>query len=200
MPEPTRLGATVSAAIIVLVLTAAPAVAHKLKLFAAVDGSAIGGTAYYSGGGRSVGVIVRVFGPDGAPLGQAVTDDEGRFRVAVAGAFDHHLVVESGDGHRAEVVIPAAALAGGPVPGPAMPTGAALPAAALPTPPAGTCPTAEIERLVAQGVASQVIPLREALDRYEDRVRIADVLGGLGAILGLFGLWSLFRRNRGAGP
>jgi nickel transport protein len=53
-----------------------------------------------------------------------------------------------------------------------------------------------------EGIEKQVVKLREELVRYEDRVRLHDVLGGIGCILGLMGLTFYFlgvrRREKAA--
>jgi nickel transport protein len=51
---------------------------------------------------------------------------------------------------------------------------------------------------VEQAVARQIRPLREALQAHEERVRMRDILGGIGYIVGLAGLalwWSSRRRK-----
>lgn len=45
-----------------------------------------------------------------------------------------------------------------------------------------------LEAAVARAVASQVNPLREQIAAYEDRLRLHDILGGIGWIVGVAGL------------
>jgi hypothetical protein len=56
----------------------------------------------------------------------------------------------------------------------------------------------EIDSLVEQAVARQILPLREALAEAQAQASFRDVLGGLGYIVGLagLGLWWTRRRQR----
>lgn len=206
---PQRLNPIIIVVVAAVLMLAGPAEAHRLKLFAAVDGGAITGSAYFTGGGRAVGVPVEVRGPDGALLLAVTTDAEGAFRFDPLGSFDHHLSVNSGDGHRADFLVSAEELPDSsvsrrpvetmvPEPGPGRGPETET-ATAEDTP--DTCATglsAEALAAVDAAVARHVRPLREALDAYENRVRVADVVGGLGAILGLFGAAAfLASRRRG---
>jgi nickel transport protein len=164
-----------------VLLCAAPALAHRIHLFAS-GGTVIEGSAYFSGGGALASATVRVTAPNGVRLGEVRTDAAGRFTFRPAHRCDHVFVVEMGDGHRAECTVPAAelpsdlpSLPGAPPPPPAEPSGQPEPAD----------PSArELERAVARAVR----PLREQIDRLEHRLRFRDVLGGLGYIAGLTGL------------
>lgn len=182
----------------VLSLTAAPALAHKLKIFAAADGAEVSGYAYFSGGDRAQGAALTVTGPDGAVLFTGTTAADGTFRFTAARRVDHTVTVDGGDGHQAQATLPAAdlppGLPGGEGPGEGdAPPAAPASAAALPTP----APSAEMQAMIEAAVARQVRPLREQLDAYQDQVRWHDVAGGIGTIIGLAGL--AFGLTRGKG-
>ena len=183
-----------------LVLAASPAEAHKLKVFATTIGRRINGTAYFVGGGPAKGAAVRVETRDGQTLATLQADDEGKFTFAAEARIDHVLVVDSGDGHSARFTVAALDLpeslpaavgaltptsSGGAEPLAAsaapLPTPAALPQAASVSPEA-------LQTMIAEVVAQQVRPLREQLNNYEDQVRLRDIVGGLGYILGIAGL------------
>jgi len=203
------------AALCALAFGAQPAHAHKLKVFAAAEGADIKGYVYFPGGGRARGVKVLVQGPGEAGLGEVTTDDEGRFSFPARVRCDHTFVADSGDGHRATCAVQAEDLP----PDLPAPGGGAGPATASvgrvpePTPPKqplqlrrpdpardspGTSQTAS-QRDIEQAVSRQVRPLREALEAYEEKVRLRDVLGGIGYILGIMGITFYFlgRRRRG---
>jgi len=172
-----------------LSLLTIPAEAHKLKLFATTEGAAIHGTAYFSGGDKAMRIKGQLLAPDGTLAGEFTTDDEGRFVVEAGTRADYTLSVDAGDGHVATLVVPADQLPEGLPPGP-IPS--APPVASVVTSAAGT-------DAVEAAVARQIRPLREQLDAYEDKVRLHDILGGIGTIFGLFGVaaW-LSARRRGA--
>jgi nickel transport protein len=156
----------------ILLLSPSPAWAHKLNLFAHVEGATIQGKAYFSGGTAAQGVKVVAFDPAGKELGQTTTDTEGKFTMKPGGRCDHRLVVRTDDGHAAEFTVPAAEL----------PEGDAVRA------------NDNIDALT-----QQVVRLREDLNEYEQRLRFRDVLGGIGYIVGVSGVAFYFlgaRRNR----
>jgi nickel transport protein len=76
------------------------------------------------------------------------------------------------------------------------------PAADGATPEAAPTDRTELERVVDAVVTRRIRPLGEKLEAYEGRRRLADVLGGIGYILGLAGLVFYFKasaRKRAAG-
>lgn len=169
------------AAFLGLLLLAAPAQAHKLKVFATVEGAEIAGSAYFVGGEKAAGVPGRILGGDGSLVTGFVTGPDGGFRHKVSMRMDHMVVVESEDGHAAQFTLPAAGFP------PSLPEGKAALTA-------GT-DTAALEAAIAR----QIRPLREQLDAYESKVRLHDIMGGIGTIFGLFGCWAwLQSRRRGS--
>ena len=53
-----------------------------------------------------------------------------------------------------------------------------------------------LETMVEQAVARQVAPLRRQIKEYEQRVRLHDIIGGIGYIVGLFGLAGIIIARR----
>jgi nickel transport protein len=88
-----------------LILAPAPAHAHKLNLFAQVDGVTIAGRAYFPGdiAARQVEVIAR--DAAGGELGRAKTDDTGHFMLSAPIKTDYHLTAETADGHAANCIV-----------------------------------------------------------------------------------------------
>jgi nickel transport protein len=179
-------------ALLALGLVAGPAAAHKLKVFARVEAGEIVGSAYFVGGARAAGALVRILDPAGTELARLTPDEQGRFRYRPTHPGDYQVEADSGDGHVARWTLNAGEFGSGPAP----------PAAAAPTPQSTSRPAASVDpalaALVEEAVARQIAPLREQLLAYEDKVRLHDVLGGLGYILGLAGL-ALWWRSRTGG-
>ena len=186
-------------ALLLIAVPASFAFAHRLKAFGFAEGTAIHGSVYFSGNVAAQGVCIQVFDPDGALLAETTSDDDGRFTITAGRRVDHRIVADSGDGHRAEYVVPAHELPPA-LPGPATSVASGAAPADLPASAVGsTRPfSAETEEMVERAVARQVGPLREQLDAFADQVRWRDVLGGLGYILGITGIgcWLIARRNR----
>jgi len=91
------------ALILALMLAAAPADAHRLKLFVTAEGPDLVGTAYFAGGGKAAGIEGRVTAPDGRELARFRTDAEGGFRVAAPA--EAVVQVDGGDGHAASTAL-----------------------------------------------------------------------------------------------
>jgi nickel transport protein len=108
------------------------------------------------------------------------------------------VVVDAGEGHTKTVTVSAKEI---PTTLPAW-SGGALPPAGDPpaSPTAGT--SAELPARLA-AIGEQLAELRKEVARNENKVRLHDVLGGIGCILGLMGLTFYFlgvrRKERGAG-
>lgn len=163
--------------VMVGLLTAQPALAHRFKCFATAQAAAVSGYCWMSGGVRPPDVPLLIHGPDGSTVLKTTTGPDGQFTFTAARRMDHHIIAQT-MGHRAEWVVRAAEL---PASLPAGPT-AADDMAATPADQADT------EAVVEAAVARQIAPLREELAAFQDEVRFKDVLGGLGWIVGLFGL------------
>lgn len=181
-----------------------PALAHKVVVFATVEGETVHGEAYFRGGDPVRAAKVTVVGPDENVLGETKTDDEGRFTFPVRLRTNHTLIVDAGEGHRGEYTVPAEELAGElPTPDGTQSTAGKPPGSvesSAPLEPGGeAAPRASREEPVAtpgdgdlrariEAVGREVAALRKDLDRYKNELRLQDVLGGLGYILGIMGL------------
>jgi nickel transport protein len=199
--------------LLVLLLAVVPDTeAHRLIVFAAAQGAEIEGRVRFAGA-DAAGVQVLIEDAAGGRLATLTPDADGHFRYRALAPQDHHIVARSADGHRAEWLIRAVELAAG-FPSShgaaAGASGAPQAAGASPAPPQprheATPPTTELPdagdidpRLTAaieRAVARAVAPLREELQQTRAALRLADILGGVGWILGIAGL-VLWWRARG---
>jgi len=191
-------------------LASAPAAAHSLKLFVTVDGMVVSGHGFFVGGGRPQGVAVKIRDADGRDLYDGRTDANGAFAWTAPAPAAYTVLLDTGDGHftRAEVAADRF-VGGGPAPAPAGP--AATPEPAKPNgmqppvvaaSPGSGVSAGEIEAAVDRALARRLGPLVEAQERSESRLRFADIMGGIGMIVGLAGLgaWAMARRREGARP
>jgi nickel transport protein len=176
-----------------------PAEAHRLKVFAAVVGANIEGKAYFVGGGPAVNVSATLRDRSEKIVDEGLTDMEGRFALTAPAREDLTVVVDALDGHVARFTIAAARLPetlpageGGGLP-------AATPAEGAGPVPIDPLPTASAEEIAAI-VARQIEPVVEQLDSLESSIRLHDVLGGLGYIIGIFGLFAFLKSRLGATP
>jgi len=199
----------VVAPLIVAALAVCEALAHDIRMSARVEGRQIVGKVYVRGGGTVAGAKVTAFDPNNRELGGTQTDEQGLFRLPVRRRCDHRLLADTGDGHGAEYLIKASLLpedlpSGDDASGPSLAQPQQLPAvedtttgraadAASQAPATATESDASVKQLRAE-----IDDLRQQLDQYRQRVRLLDVLGGIGYILGLTGIayyWLALRRN-----
>jgi nickel transport protein len=197
-----------------LALGCSPASAHRLKVFAFVEGARIEGSVYFAGGGKASSARIIVTDADGRILAELEPAADGSFSLEAREPVEHRIVAESADGHRAEWRVSASELLA------AFPTkgreaqdasaawtkgGSVMPAARVP-PGAEAATPSESDRAldpmitaaIEQAVAHQVRPLREELIDWRDRLRIQDILGGIGYIFGLAG-FAFWWHGRAAG-
>jgi nickel transport protein len=185
--------------------SATPADAHKVNVFAYADGATIQGEVYVRGGDPVRGATITVFDPSGAELGTALTDDEGEFTLEARFRCDHRVVADAGGGHAAEYTVPAGELPDG-LPARGEPPEERPDPQAAPTPPEED-PTAAPDRAPLhaelQSLNTQIIQLRRQLDQYQAKIRLQDILGAIGYIVGVMGLAFYFlgvrRKEQAAG-
>jgi nickel transport protein len=185
------------------------ALAHKLQVFAFAEGMRIAGSTYFAGGGAASGARIEVRDDAGSLLAELAPDGEGRFVYEAQAPIAHRILAITGDGHRAEWRITADELAedlsepmrsppsaGSPVDM----SGSLDPQPHHTAPPPHSTPSIDpaLEAAIERAVARQIRPLREQLVAAEDHLRLKDILGGLGYILGLTGLALWWRSRAGS--
>ncbi len=178
-------------ALVLLVLLAlglpVSAGAHQLKLFATVEAGTVSGYGFFVGGGRAATARVSAAAGEVPVVAGLPVEADGSFAFPYDGPGPLRLVLDAGEGHRAEAILGADRFA---VPGAGEGLSSTIDADAL----------AElIEARVEAAVARQTRPLLEALAEAEARLRFSDIMAGIGMITGIAGaaLWVAARRRGG---
>ena len=187
-----------------LLLIPASVFAHKVKIFASAEGNVISGYVYYTGGGKPKQALILVQDQHGNGLGELKTDGNGEFSFSAETRRDHIFILELADGHRASFTVKAeelpASLAEAESAEPQLQFANdtverqknVLPVSDVNSSvleqKAFQLSAEELEAYLDMAIAKQLRPLREQLDRYEEKVRLHDILGGIGYIVGLMGL------------
>ena len=168
-----------------VLLSPSPAWAHKLNVFASAQGKTIEGKAYFRGGAPAQGVAVTAFSPAGEVIGKTRTDEQGRFAIEARFRCDHRILVDTGDGHGGEYLLPGSALPKE-LPGKEgkQPEDVSSPVSAAVLLPQRTM-SVSADQL--DSLRAEIVRLEEQLNAYEDRVRMTDILGGIGYIVGITG-------------
>ncbi len=163
-----------------LLLWAAPALGHKVNLFAFAEGERVYVQGYFSDGKRPQGGKVEVFGPGGELLLQGRTDQEGEFTFPTPAVSPIEVVLEAEMGHTARMRLDLAEeVGGGGAGGQATAEGA------------GEADSPQevrrLERLIERAVTKAVLPLAREVDALKSRVSTDRLLAGLGVILACLG-------------
>lgn len=185
------------------------ALAHKVVAGAYASGNRIEGEIGFSDGEMAKNVLVEVFTDDGKKLGETHTNAEGVFVFTPAQAVAHIFRADLGAGHVAEVKLevselPAALSKAGDPTKAAVSTSEATPAKTIvdsPSSEAAPPLTAAQRQIVAEAVRNEIRPLRREIIAYKEKNNLQTILGGIGYIVGLFGLWFFFaaRRQKASG-
>ncbi len=184
--------------------------AHRVSIFAWVDGNMVHTESKFAGGRMVKGGVVRVFDLEGNLLLEGKTDDNGEFSFQVPKRAALRLELEAGMGHKNEWTIAAEELGEAQ---PAQPEGdakaenvpsetiSAPPDAVSPSPAVGGISGKEMEQIVEQAVEKAVDkklkPVMIVLSELSDPgPKMSDVAGGIGYILGLVGVGAYFNSRK----
>lgn len=191
-------GATLFA--LLCVLAPCPAQAHRVTVFAWVEGGTVYTESKFSGGRRVSGGDMLVYDLEGNQLLSGKTDEHGEFSFAMPGKTGMRIVLQAGSGHRGEWTIPAGEIAPD--------AQKAQPSAAPAVPPGNPEGRTEMQgasldqvRLAVEHALDQrLAPLLKMMAEKEDSgPTLRDILGGMGYIFGLMGVAAYihFRRREG---
>lgn len=192
------LGVT-GVALFMVSLAVLPVWAHRMLVFAYLEGDQLQVESKFVGGGPvQDGVVLIRDQASGEILAKGLTDAQGRFSCPLPATArerraDLLVVVEAEMGHRGEFLLKAAQhLPGAATPAP---TPAAAPTAvtSVSTSPELKLTAPELEAVMDRVLARQLTPIKEMLAASQVRpITLPDIIGGLGYIFGLCGLWAYF--------
>lgn len=186
-----------SVVFVAMVLTPLSVHAHKLNLFAFVENNQVSIESYFPDGKKARNSEVQVLDAQGKVLTTGVTDEQGSFVFGAptpGGAI--RIVVNAGMGHQAEYALGADELSGTP----SQSTGSG--GLALPEPiGASSLPPASADRSVAAATSDETLravthaikPLAAEIAQLRQRTALADIIGGIGLIMGIFGAIGYFK-------
>ncbi|MBZ4021756.1 cobalt ABC transporter permease [Rhodobacter sp. TJ_12] len=183
-----------STVVVGALLAPLPALAHKVIASVFPSGKVIEGEVGFSDGKMGENVPVAVTAPDGTVLATVTTDDEGYFSYSPTQAVDLTFRADFGAGHVAETMMPKADVAK--ILGKAEALAAVQPQAAAPAGaphPAAPVAMTDAERMVEREAIAAMLrdelrPLRKEIAAYKEKNDLQTILGGIGYIVGLFGL------------
>lgn len=187
------------ALVLALVALPLPAAAHKVIFAIFKSGDSIEGELGFSNGDMSSGTSIQVLDTLGAKIGEVMTDSDGFFVFTPTEPIAHVFKADMGAGHVAEATMPADEIA-------ELLGVAAIEETVTATAPASATENAaqltvaslsNEERLaIAEAVRDEMRPLRRELAAYREKNDLQTILGGIGYIFGLFGLYFYIAARR----
>lgn len=182
---------------IIILSTNLPSFAHKVTIFAWVDGDTVFTESKFSGGKKAINAQVLVFDRDGKQLLEGKTDSKGRFSFKVPKITDLSIVLNAGMGHKAEWMIPESEI---------KEAGAILgskqglePSQAMES--IGLSKE-EIKGLIEESLERKLSPIIRMISESQSKgPSVTEIVGGIGYIFGLMGvaLYFLGRREKEGG-
>ena len=194
--------------LLLVLVSAGDAFAHKVIVFAWVDGNIVNTESKFHGGRMVQNAHVDVYGLNDKLLVEGETDSEGRFSFPVPQKTDLKIVVKAGMGHQGEWTVRASELSFAEV-ADASDTASVVHTVVVTTPKETTIPPttvshdclteADVDRIVNAALDKKMKPVVEKLSRLLDPEKspgIPDILGGIGYILGLVGVGAYVRYRK----
>ena len=187
-------------ALVILSVVSSTAYGHKVNVFAYVEGDQIFTEGYFSDGTRAKNSEVTVYDTDSHELTKGQTNEEGVFTFPTQGKQSLRIILNAGLGHQASYEIPVDELAGpaGPSKATTMSPSAGQ-AASLNASNAGSGSDeySQIsEAMVRKAVAQGVLPLALEISELKERRGFSDIVGGIGFIVGLLGIFAYFKARQ----
>ena len=196
-----RYGVSLLFAVIWLVFFHVPASAHRVMIFAWIEGDTVYTQSKFSGGKRVKNSVVVVYDNEGNRLVEGTTDDEGEFAFKVPKKTDLKIVLNASMGHMAEWEIPVEEIIGQAQPSQRARAGVEVAAeeagslvgtktsSEVLVPAAVSLSREEIKVLIDESLDRKLAPLLNMLADSLDRgPRLNEVIGGIGYIFGLIGV------------
>jgi nickel transport protein len=207
-----RFGLIELCATVALLLYCNPVQAHKVTVFAWVEGDTVHVESKFSGGRRPAAVPVEVYDSQDTLLLKGATDENGEFSFKVPKKTEMKVVVLAGMGHKGQWTIPLSELENAgtvsadkraetmpqspQAAGPVEDRGAATAADKQPAPPA-SIGTEEIRGVVEEALETQLRPLIKLMaETHRSGPSLTDILGGIGYIFGLIGVAAYVNAKR----
>ena len=164
--------------------------AHKVNIFAYVEGEKIYTESYFNDGKKCIDSKIEVFDNQGNKLLEGLTDKEGEFSFEVPSEDgDLKIVLTASMGHQAEYSILADELsstAGLIKEEPEEPVSLISPETSL-------VDLKEIQSIIEDTLDEKLKPImREIKKSQEDKISPTEIIGGIGYIIGIFGIIAYF--------
>jgi nickel transport protein len=192
---PSSQGVTIVSALLILMLMAAtPVMAHKVNVFAWVEGGTVYVESYFSGGKKAKNSLIEVFDRSGAKLLEGRTNEQGLFSFEAPEKTDLRIVLTASMGHKNDYFLTAADFGGMEPP----------PSPSSPEPAENTVVSSLVERdmeqleaMIDKALERKLAPVVKLInDTRRQGPTFTEILGGIGYIFGLVGVAIYFNSRK----
>ena len=178
---------------LIIIMTDISVFAHKVNIFAYVEGKRVYTESYFNDGKKCVDSKIEVFNNQENKLLEGLTDGEGMFSFEAPSEDvadgDLQVVLTASMGHRAEYIIPVNELRGVTEPAQEKPE---EPASKV-SPEISSLDLKEIQSLIEDTLDEKLKPVMREIKKFqEDRISPTEIIGGIGYIIGIFGIIAYF--------
>lgn len=164
--------------------------AHKVNVFAYVEGEKIYTESYFNDGKKCIDSKIEVFDNQGNKLLEGLTGKEGEFSFEVPSEYGNlKIVLTASMGHRAEYSISADELRGfvGLIKEESV---------SIVSPETSLVDLKEIQLIIEDTLDEKLKPImremKEIKKSQEDKISSTEIIGGIGYIIGIFGIIAYF--------
>lgn len=189
-------GAVLPLTLVIIIFLALPSQvwAHKVNVFAWVEGDMIFVEGYFPGGKKAQNSLVEVYNSAGAKLLEGRTNEKGEFSFKIPAREDLRIVLTAGMGHKNDFTIPAADLGGAETSAQAPVVKSSETVAA---PPSTTVDMGKLDVMIDEALDRKLQPVIKLIrSTRKEGPGVTEIIGGIGYIFGLFGLLMYFKSRK----
>ena len=176
---------------IILTGSNVPALAHKVMIFAWVEGDTVFTESKFSGGKKAINARVEIFDKDGKKLLEGKTDNKGEFSFKIPKLTDLRIVLNAGMGHKAEWTVPESEI---------REAGDILEKKSTVEPSGPTTvglSKEEVKKIIEDSLDKKLRPIvRMITESKNTKPSLTEIIGGIGYIFGLMGVALYFKNRR----
>jgi len=168
--------------------------AHKVNVFAWVEGDMVFVEGYYPGGKKAQNSLVEVYNSTGAKLLEGRKSQKGEFSFKIPAREELRIVLTSGMGHKNDFTITAGDLGGS---DPSSEESVSKTREKVAAPSSTTVDMGQLEVMIDQALDRKLEPVIKLIrNTRKDGPGLTEIIGGIGYILGLFGLVMYFKSRK----
>jgi len=176
---------------ILVISTNLPVLAHKVIIFAWIEGDTVFTESKFSDGKKAINSQVLVFDRNGKQLLEGKTNNKGKFSFKIPKITDLRIVLNAAMGHKAEWKIPESEIR-------ETMGGSENKAAGWSSQSIGVgLSKEELKELIDESLDKKLRPIVRMMNESQSKgPSVTEIIGGIGYILGLMGV-AIYFKNRG---